>query len=48
LSIEVILVGHPHGKIGAEQAWAGGQGHEKTHSDSGEHRLGSNCSFAPT
>ena len=28
LSIEVILVGHLHGKIGAEQAWAGGQGQE--------------------
>jgi hypothetical protein len=39
LSIEVILVGHRHGKIGAEQAWAGDQGKEKTHSNSGEHRL---------
>jgi len=29
LSIEVILVGHPHGKIGAEQAWAGRQGQER-------------------
>jgi hypothetical protein len=33
LSIEVILVVHPHGKIVAEQAWAGGQGQEETHSD---------------
>ena len=46
LSIKIILVGHSHGKIGAEQARAGGQGQEKTHSDSREHRLGSNCSFA--
>jgi hypothetical protein len=39
LSIEVILVGHFHLKIGAKQAWAGGQSQEKTQSDSGEHRL---------
>ena len=26
LGVEVILVGHVHGEIGAEQAWAGGQG----------------------
>jgi hypothetical protein len=48
LSIEVILVVHPHGKIGAKQTWAGGQGQEETNSDSGEHRLGANCSFAST
>jgi hypothetical protein len=41
LSIEVILVVHLHGKIGAEQARATGQGQEETHSDWGEHRLGS-------
>jgi hypothetical protein len=40
LRIEVILVGHLHGEIGAEQAWAGGQGQEETHYESGEHRLG--------
>ena len=43
LRIEVILVGHLHGKIGAEQAWAGSQGQdqgkEETHFDSAEHRL---------
>lgn len=33
LSIEIILVVHSHGKIGAEQAWARGQGQEKRHSD---------------
>ena len=33
LSIEVILVGHSHGKIGAEQAWAGGQAQKEKHSD---------------
>src|SRR5581483_1272718 len=38
LGVEIILVGHLHGKIGAEQARTGGHGQEKTHSDSGEHR----------
>ena len=33
LSIEVILVGHLQGKIGAEKAWTGGQGQEETHYD---------------
>ncbi len=39
LGIKVILVSHLHGKVGAEQAWAGEQGQEKTNSDRGEHRL---------
>jgi len=48
LGIEIILVGHPHVKIGAGQAWAGVQGQEKTHADSGEHRLGRNGSSRST
>jgi hypothetical protein len=40
LSIEVILVGHPHGKIGARQALDRDQGQEKTSYDSREHKLG--------
>ena len=39
LSIEVILVGHRHGNIGAEKTWAAGQGQEQTHSNSVEHRF---------
>jgi hypothetical protein len=46
LCVEVILVGHFHGKIGAEKACAGGHGQKKTNSDSGEHSLESNYSFA--
>jgi hypothetical protein len=48
LCVEVVLVSHLHGKIGGEQAWGGGQGQEETNSESGEHRLQSNCSFAST
>jgi hypothetical protein len=40
LSIEVILVGHLHGKIGAGQAWGRDHGQEETNSDSRKHRLG--------
>jgi hypothetical protein len=40
LSIEVILVGHLHGKIGAGQAGGRDQDQEETNSDSREHRLG--------
>jgi hypothetical protein len=39
LSIEVILVGHLHGKIGAGQACRRDQGQQETNSDSREHRL---------
>ena len=39
-SIEVILVGHLHGKIGAGQAWGRDQGQEETNSHSREHKLG--------
>src|SRR5580658_3576578 len=38
-SIEVILVGHLHGKIGAGQALGRDHGQEETNSDSREHRL---------
>src|ERR1700757_5281578 len=37
-SVEVILVGHLHGKIGAVQAWAKRHGKEEAHYESGEHR----------
>ena len=40
LSIEVILVGHLHGKIGAGQVWDRHQGQQETNSDLREHRLG--------
>ena len=39
LRVEIVLIGHPHGKIGAEQVWARGQGQEKAHVESREHRL---------
>jgi hypothetical protein len=39
LRVEIVLVGHLHRKIGAEQARAGSEGQEDTDSDSGEHRL---------
>jgi hypothetical protein len=45
LRVEVVLIGHPHGKIGAEQAWARGQGQEKAHFESRGHRLRLNYSF---
>jgi len=45
LSIEVILVGHLHGKIGAEQAWAGAQGQEETHSDSSDETVSADHIF---
>src|SRR6202043_3991483 len=43
LGIEVILVGHLHGKIGAGQVWGRDQGQEETSYDSREHRLGMNA-----
>jgi hypothetical protein len=48
LSIEVILVGHLHGKIGAGQASGRDQGQEEANSDSREHRLGLILLLCPT
>src|ERR1700685_2668528 len=48
LSIEVILVGHLHGKISARQAWGRDQGQEKTSYDSHEHNWDECYSFAAT
>jgi hypothetical protein len=40
LGVEVILVGHLHGKIGARQALGRDHRQEKTSYDSREHKLG--------
>src|SRR5947209_1426368 len=40
LSIEIILVGHLHGKIGGGQEWSRDQGQEEASYDSREHRFG--------
>jgi hypothetical protein len=40
VSIEVILVGHPHGKIGSVEAWDRDHHQEEINSNSLEHRLG--------
>ena len=45
MSVEVILVGHLHGKIGAEQAWAGAQGQEETYSDSNDETVSADHVF---